>query len=91
MLPTLRPKGDSILVEKLSVHWRRLKRGDVVVVTSPSNPDRLICKRIIGLVQRCQVSVLLHLQETDYVASAGGPGFSTTQVWHATAAPAASA
>lgn len=50
MLPTLRSSGDVILVEKITTRLGNIKRGDVVVVTSPNNPDRLICKRIVGLV-----------------------------------------
>lgn len=51
MLPTLRAEGDVILVEKISVANRLLKHGDVIIAASPNNPDRLICKRIIGMVQ----------------------------------------
>lgn len=47
MLPTLRAKGDAILVEKMSV---ALNRGDVVVTISPNEPDKLICKRIVAMV-----------------------------------------
>lgn len=51
MLPTLRAQGDAILVEKLTVALRDLHRGDVVVATSPNEPDKLICKRIIAMVR----------------------------------------
>lgn len=51
MLPTLNSKGDVVIVEKLSPRLRSLRRGDVVVSTSPEDPEKLICKRIIGLVE----------------------------------------
>ena len=57
MLPTLAASGESILVEKLSVATRSIKRGDVIIVTSPENPDKLLCKRVIGLVTYCIVSM----------------------------------
>lgn len=50
MLPTLRAKGDAILVEKMSVALRSLNRGDVIVTISPNEPDKLICKRIVAMV-----------------------------------------
>jgi inner membrane protease subunit 1 len=50
MLPTLRSEGNVLLVEKLSTTFRTIKRGDVVVCVSPEDPDKLICKRVIGLV-----------------------------------------
>lgn len=50
MLPTLNSEGDILLVEKLGTTLRTIKRGDVVVCTSPSDPDKLICKRVIGMV-----------------------------------------
>lgn len=50
MLPTLNSKGDVVLVEKISPAFKCIKRGDCVVCVSPEDPDKLICKRIIGLV-----------------------------------------
>lgn len=50
MLPTLRSKGDAILVEKVSVAAKALSHGDVIIAVSPNNPDKLICKRIIAFV-----------------------------------------
>lgn len=51
MLPTLNTKGDVILVEKFSVPMERLRRGDIIIATSPEDPKKLICKRIIGMVR----------------------------------------
>lgn len=50
MLPTIANEGEFILVEKLSVPMKKIQRGDVVVLTSPEDSDKLICKRVIGLV-----------------------------------------
>lgn len=58
MLPTLRSNGDVLLVEKVSTTFRLIKRGDVVVCVSPSDPDKLICKRVIGLVSRIVIGTL---------------------------------
>jgi inner membrane protease subunit 1 len=50
MLPTMRVSGDVLLVEKLSTAFRSIKRGDVLVCVSPEDPNKLICKRVIGIV-----------------------------------------
>jgi signal peptidase I len=55
MLPTLRNEGDVLLVEKISSTLRLVRRGDVVVCVSPSDPDKLICKRVIGLVSSAAI------------------------------------
>lgn len=49
MLPTIKAKGEAILVEKLSVPLKNIKHGDVVIAVSPENPDKLVCKRVIGM------------------------------------------
>ncbi|KAJ3176896.1 IMP1 inner mitochondrial membrane peptidase-like, partial [Irineochytrium annulatum] len=50
MLPTFSIWGDLVLVEYVTWKWRRkLDRGDVVVAVSPLNPQRYICKRLVGL------------------------------------------
>lgn len=48
MEPTLHDK-EQIIVEKVSMNFEELKRGDIVVFNSPENPKILIIKRIIGL------------------------------------------
>lgn len=54
MLPTLAVQGDYLLTEKTCL-WRRfsplppLRRGDLVVYTSPVNPKLDVCKRVLGL------------------------------------------
>ncbi|PWN43902.1 LexA/Signal peptidase [Ceraceosorus guamensis] len=63
MLPTLLPKGDYLLLVKLDLlhAWRSasfpalmdslksLKRGELVVAAHPIDPEKWVCKRIIGL------------------------------------------
>ncbi|KAJ3150273.1 hypothetical protein HDU86_006664 [Geranomyces michiganensis] len=49
MLPTFNVAHDLVFFEKLSIRWRPLQLGDVVVCVSPRNPARPICKRVLGL------------------------------------------
>ncbi|ORY05213.1 LexA/Signal peptidase [Basidiobolus meristosporus CBS 931.73] len=49
MLPTLNVVGDFVAMEHASPRLGRLKTGDVVVAVSPNNPDRAVCKRILGM------------------------------------------
>jgi signal peptidase I len=48
MLPNFHD-GEQIVAEKVTVKFENLKRGDIVIFQHPSNPDRLIIKRVIGL------------------------------------------
>lgn len=48
MEPTLHDK-EQILVEKMSMNFDELQRGDIIVFNSPENPKILIVKRIIGV------------------------------------------
>jgi len=48
MLPTMNASGDWVL-ENRWVNWKQIQRGDLVTVRSPLDPNRLICKRVIGL------------------------------------------
>ncbi len=41
--------GDYILTSRITYKFRRLERGDVVVLKAPTNPDIEYIKRIIGL------------------------------------------
>lgn len=52
MLPTLRSAGDILYVDKTSIFVQNIRTGDVVVCASPSDPDRLICKRVMGTVSK---------------------------------------
>lgn len=52
MMPTLAPQGDIVLVEKLSLNFspsQLPRRHDIIVCTSPQDPKKVICKRVIGL------------------------------------------
>ncbi|KAI8918501.1 peptidase S24/S26A/S26B/S26C, partial [Powellomyces hirtus] len=49
MLPTFNIAGDFVVVEHISQRYRKLQLGDVVVCTSPLNPQRQVCKRVLGL------------------------------------------
>lgn len=48
MEPTLHNK-EQILVEKVSMNFDELQRGDIIVFNSPENPKILVIKRIIGI------------------------------------------
>ncbi|GHJ84546.1 hypothetical protein NliqN6_0948 [Naganishia liquefaciens] len=65
MLPTLSHEGDFVLISPVPVRgyesrlaraargevadgWG-IKRGDIVVATSPTDPSKTVCKRVIGL------------------------------------------
>jgi signal peptidase I len=48
MIPTLLV-GDQILVDKMAYHFRKPKRGDVIVFKFPGDESRDFIKRIIGL------------------------------------------
>ncbi len=41
--------GDYILTSRITYKFRKLERGDVVVLKSPKNPDIEYIKRIVGL------------------------------------------
>mmetsp|Transcript_11847 Transcript_11847/g.16059 ORF Transcript_11847/g.16059 Transcript_11847/m.16059 type:complete len:186 (-) Transcript_11847:48-605(-) len=48
MLPTLSPSGDIVLAECLTIHKGDISKGDVVVATCPTDPKKLVCKRVLG-------------------------------------------
>ncbi|XP_071041884.1 mitochondrial inner membrane protease subunit 1 [Parasteatoda tepidariorum] len=48
MEPTLF-SHDVILTEHLSITRKKIKRGDIIIAKSPSNPREYICKRIKGI------------------------------------------
>jgi mitochondrial inner membrane protease subunit 1 len=54
MLPTIGPYNEVVLEDRLTIRLAndpltRLRRGDLVVATSPIDPKMTICKRILGL------------------------------------------
>ena len=50
MLPTIANEGDYVFVEKISVPLGLIRRGDIVVSTSPIEPNKLLCKRVLSMV-----------------------------------------
>jgi len=51
MLPTISAEGELVLSNKLTCRLfpERLSRGDIVAFVSPLDPQRVVCKRILGL------------------------------------------
>jgi inner membrane protease subunit 1 len=49
MLPTIDMKGEIGLENMFYYRIWPFQRGDLVTLASPSDPSRIICKRIIGL------------------------------------------
>ena len=51
MLPTISLEGELVLTVKLMCRLfpERLSRGDIVSYVSPLDPQRIVCKRILGL------------------------------------------
>jgi len=51
MLPTLAEGGEIVIEDRISVHLNpgKLQRGELVILNSPLEPQRSICKRVIGL------------------------------------------
>lgn len=48
MEPTLESKN-ILLTEHISPRFQMLKKGDIVIAISPTNPEQNICKRIKGM------------------------------------------
>ncbi|KAL0839786.1 hypothetical protein ABMA28_016421 [Loxostege sticticalis] len=48
MEPTLE-SNNILFTEHVTPRMQRLRRGDIVIAKSPSNPKQNICKRIVGL------------------------------------------
>ncbi|KAG1458424.1 hypothetical protein G6F46_004475 [Rhizopus delemar] len=66
MQPTFNPDSnmmtkDIILLDKWSTTNHKFKRGDVVLLTSPDEPEKMITKRIIGLPG----DIVQHLRKKD--------------------------
>ncbi|WZZ38106.1 hypothetical protein YC2023_034365 [Brassica napus] len=49
MLPTLNLTGDVILAEHVSHRFGKIGLGDVVLVRSPTDPMKMVTKRVLGL------------------------------------------
>lgn len=50
MLPTLNAAGDVVFVDKLTMRWRPLQRGELIVAKSPTHEHQRVCKRVIAVV-----------------------------------------
>lgn len=50
MLPTLNRNGDIVLLDKVTPSIRPIRKGEVVVSKSVSDPRNTICKRVIAEV-----------------------------------------
>jgi signal peptidase I len=48
MNPTVK-NGEKVVAEKISTKFGDMKRGEIIVFTSPEKEDRLLIKRVIGL------------------------------------------
>ena len=49
MLPTFNSEGDFVFVDLLLWKYKALELGSVMVYTSPTEPDKLVVKRLLGL------------------------------------------
>ncbi|KAJ3564375.1 hypothetical protein NP233_g8332 [Leucocoprinus birnbaumii] len=51
MFPTLGSTGEIVIEDRLTpiLYPDRISRGDLIVLKSPIMPDRMICKRVLGL------------------------------------------
>lgn len=49
MVPNFAESGEVIVEDCLSYRFRPIQRGDLVVLKSPLDPKRIICKRVLGL------------------------------------------
>ena len=47
MLPTISEAGDVLLVDRLTPYIRGYRKGDIVLIKSPVNPQTHLCKRVI--------------------------------------------
>lgn len=51
MFPTIAEKGEVVLEDRLTPRLfpDHIKRGDLVILKSPIMPERIVCKRVLGL------------------------------------------
>jgi signal peptidase I len=61
MLPTLNRNGDIVLLDKISPHFRKLTKGEIVIAKSVSNPRHTVCKRVIAEVKMYYVYKIVEL------------------------------
>ena len=61
MLPTLNRNGDIVLLDKVTPSFRSVRKGEVVVCKSVSDPRNTVCKRVIAEVRSSFNVVLMTL------------------------------
>lgn len=49
MLPTLADSGELVFESCFAYRFSPVARGDIVTLKSPLDPQRIVCKRVIGL------------------------------------------
>lgn len=49
MLPTLADSGEMVIENCFTYRFFPIARGDLVTLKSPLDPERIVCKRVIGL------------------------------------------
>lgn len=49
MLPSIGKNGNIVLVDKLSLRFQSIKKGNVIICTCPLEPEKTICKRVKAL------------------------------------------
>eukprot|EP01112_Ceratiomyxa_fruticulosa_P001672 TRINITY_DN1183_c0_g1_i4.p1 TRINITY_DN1183_c0_g1~~TRINITY_DN1183_c0_g1_i4.p1 ORF type:complete len:157 (+),score=23.00 TRINITY_DN1183_c0_g1_i4:90-560(+) len=49
MFPTINPVGDVCIVNKWAAFRGSIRKGDVVICSSPTVPNDFVCKRIVGV------------------------------------------
>ncbi|KAL9378085.1 hypothetical protein Peur_029420 [Populus x canadensis] len=64
MLPTFNISGDLALAEKISHKLGKVGAGDIVLVTSPVEPRKIVTKRVIG-VEGDSVTYVVDPQNSD--------------------------
>lgn len=72
MLPTISPAGDLVVIYKygtVSECIRRISIGDVVVLVSPTDPYKILLKRLIGLVRATSFDPIFGIKLCSYVST----------------------
>lgn len=80
MLPTL-DSDDVLLVNKFSRNFiKKLEVGKIYIFISPSDPERLICKRVTAKVT-VTLNIVLNFKEYDIVKISKGESTKFIQVY----------
>ena len=81
MKPTLE-SDDVLLVNKFSQHFgKKVEIGKIYIFVSPTDPQKLICKRVTAVVKQLRVKKnKIQFQESDFVDLVDGVAFKTIKV-----------